>query len=110
MNLLGWWRRKRRKPMITTNSIREKFERFHEANPGVYNTLVKEALNLRERGFKRFSISLLYERVRWLYLIETRGEGFKLNNNYRSEYARLIMKQVPELKGFFRTRPLTRRV
>lgn len=91
-------------------SIRERFEKFHEENPRIYEILVKEALNLKEKGFKQFAISTIYERVRWLYIIETRGEGFKLNNNYRSEYARLIMKQVPELKGFFRTRTLTRSV
>ena len=33
--------------------------------------------------------------------------GFKLNNNYRSRYARLIMEQEADLEGVFQIRELT---
>ena len=32
---------------------------------------------------------------------------FKLNNNYRSFYSRLLMEQEPELAGYFETRTQT---
>lgn len=91
-------------------TIAAEFLEFHKKNPQVYDRLVEQALRLKGHDVEECGISLLFERLRWLYLIQTKGDNFKLNNNYRSEYARLIMKQVPELKGFFKTRTLTRSV
>jgi hypothetical protein len=33
-------------------------------------------------------------------------EEYKLSNDYRSRYARLIMEENEDLRGFFRTRAL----
>jgi len=39
--------------------------------------------------------------------IETQDpDGWKLNNNYTSRYARLVMDECPDLDGFFNTREL----
>jgi len=47
------------------------------------------------------------QRVRWHMEIETRSDdGFKINNDFSSRYARRIMEQEPDLKGFFVTRRL----
>jgi hypothetical protein len=51
---------------------------------------------------KRCSIPLLFERVRWFYMVETTGDeaaDFKINNNFASRYARLIMENEPDLHG-----------
>ena len=39
----------------------------------------------------------------------TDRDGFKLNNNFTSRYARLIEREHPELRGFFRKRRLRAR-
>lgn len=53
-------------------------------------------------GKKRFGIQAVAERIRWEILIETQaGSGFKLPNGILSRYARLIMEQESDLKGFF---------
>lgn len=92
------------------NDIDKQFILFHEDNPHVYLTLVKEARDLRERGWETFGMKCLYERARWLLTMKTRipedMEPYKLNNNYTSRYARLIMQQEPDLKGFFNLRKL----
>ena len=92
------------------DDIDKRFIRFHEENPHVYSTLVQEAVKLRGQGWKHFGLKCLYERARWLITMKTRipddMEPYKLNNNYTSRYARLIMKQEPDLKGFFRLRKL----
>jgi hypothetical protein len=75
---------------------REKFEAFHEANPHVYENLEELAFKLVNRGVKRFGISLLYENLRWHFLMTTAGDSFKLNNSYRSHYARLLIENHPE--------------
>lgn len=81
------------------------FERFHFDNPHVYRKLKQFALEVRSTGRTKYSIDGLFERLRWFYEIETQGgDPFKLNNNYRSRYARLLMANEPTLKGFFETR------
>ncbi|CAB4180862.1 hypothetical protein UFOVP1056_1 [uncultured Caudovirales phage] len=44
--------------------------------------------------------------LRWETAMSTTGDDFKLNNNYRSRYARLIMATCPDLTDVFDTREL----
>jgi hypothetical protein len=87
-------------------SIDTCFERFHEDNPDVYQRLVTLARKLKERGHARCGIKMLFEVLRWQHAMKTVGDDFKLNNNYHSRYARLIMEREPGLDGFFETRGL----
>lgn len=83
------------------------FWKFHNANPKVYRLLVKFARRWREaRGEQAvMGIGQLFERVRWeIALATVEDENFKLNNNHRAFYARLIMDRNAELEGIFRLR------
>lgn len=98
-------------PMVTprrgrAETIQQKFEQFHAANPHVYANLKALALQLKAKGHGRGSIGMLFEVLRHQYQIQTAGDDYKLNNNYRSRYARLLEKQEPSLVGFFETREL----
>ena len=92
---------------LTTESKSEQaFWKFHEANPIVYETLVRYA-----REWKRYNpiskpvgIDLLYARIRWDFNIRTTATGIKLSNNHKPYYARLIMVKEPQLKGIFVTK------
>lgn len=90
-------------------SIEADFRQFHALNPKVYHSLVKLARDLHERGRRRIGIGMLFEVLRWQHAMSTvdPGSEFKLNNNYRSRYARLIMDQEPDLDEIFETRELT---
>lgn len=92
-----------------TLTLREQFEAWHTANPAVYDAIVRIARDLRARGFERCSIALIYERLRWLHAIATRGDWYRLNQNWRSFYARLVMQREPDLAGFFEIRRLRAR-
>lgn len=87
-------------------TIQEKFEAFHEANPAVYSALVRLARTYKRRGQQRGSITQLFEVLRFSASVSTSdgNSGFKLNNNYRSRYARLIMKQEEDLADLFEIR------
>ncbi len=85
-------------------TIAEQFEAFHQDNPHVYLALVRLAMDLVRRGVRQYSINGLFEILRWQYALQTRGEPYRLNNNYRALYARLLMREVPALDGFFETR------
>jgi phage terminase large subunit GpA-like protein len=82
----------------------KRFLEFHRLNPKVYTLLVEGAKKVKAVGYKRYSINTLFEIVRWHNDIDTKGDEFKLNNNHRAFYARMIMKNNPELDGMFRTR------
>ena len=51
------------------------------------------------------SIRAIAHRIRWNRLVETQsGDGFKLNNNHLSFYARKAERENPDLRGFFTER------
>jgi hypothetical protein len=88
-------------------TIQERFERFHQRHPEVFAYLVALCYELRRRGFQHYGIRPLWERARWHFQVEKeQGADFKLNDNYCSRYARFLMKQFPDLNGFFELREL----
>lgn len=89
-------------------TIQRRFEEFHRLNPRVYELLARFAKQLRERGYRHAGIKFLVERVRWEIMMTTADPAseFKINNNYTSRYARLLMLNEPSLRGFFELRRL----
>ena len=90
-------------------SHQQQFETFHARNPWVYEALVKLARDLRQRdGHRLIGIGMLFEVLRWQYWMSTQdpNSSFKLNNNYRSRYARMIMDCEPDLADAFELREL----
>lgn len=84
------------------------FAEFHAENPHVYDALVALARQAKARGHRALGIGMLWEVLRWNRLFDTRrdAEGFKLNNNLRSRYAREIHAREPDLAGIFHLRDL----
>lgn len=85
-------------------SLEARFRVFHAANPHVYVQLRSLALAARRRGVRRIGIGQLFEVLRWNTMLRTRGNEFKLNNDFRAPYARLLMASDPFLAGMFETR------
>lgn len=93
--------------VLLSGSLDARFARFHAAHPEVYEELVRRARYVLARGRDRYSIKTLWEVIRWHFAFERDAEEeFKLNNNYHSRYARLIMLQEPDLADFFEVRIL----
>lgn len=86
----------------------EQFAEFHRENPHVYRNLVKLAQKMAAMGRKRTGICLLYENLRWEFYIHTKVDetDFRLPNDYKPFYARLIMRDNPELADIFETREM----
>lgn len=87
-------------------TIAEAFARFHAQNPHVYDELVMLARRARRAGSRKIGIKMLFEVLRWRHTLRTGGDDFKLNNNYHSYYARVIMAAEPDLAGIFELRRL----
>lgn len=85
--------------------LEEQFWEFHAANPDVYRQLRDLALDMSRRGIRRYGMKGLFEVLRWHHALRTHDpDGFKLNNNYTSFYARLLMDREVALVGFFELR------
>jgi len=84
------------------------FVKFHADHPEVYSELLELARGILKRRRNRWSISSLFEVLRWQRLVNHQTDEsldpFKLCNNYRAFYARLLMLQEPELEDFFNCR------
>lgn len=91
---------------MRNKTIDERFEEFHRENPHVYRELVYLARYWKSRGFKKLGIGMLFEVLRWRRAFQTGESEYKLPNDFRSRYARLIMQQEPDLEGIFETRSL----
>ena len=87
-------------------TISERFEAFHEANPHVARLLAAMALALRAQGRTRYGIKALVEALRYQDAVQTRGDDFRTNSDFTAHYARLLMREHPELEGFFETREI----
>ena len=97
-------------PEATT--IQEHFEQFHERHPEVYVELLRLAQTGVRAGRTKLGIWQLVAVLRWNRSIEglpDEREDYKINNNYASRYARLLMEQNPELEGIFELRRLLAR-
>lgn len=95
-------------PLVSQRSIERQFQEFHDSNPAVYTELVAMARQMKARGYHTIGIELLCAAYRWNRMLNTTADAynFKINNNFTSRYARLIMTQEEDLDGFFQTRTL----
>ncbi|MDO8357256.1 MAG: hypothetical protein Q7U76_12770 [Nitrospirota bacterium] len=89
------------------NELERAYRKWRDSNQKAYDLYVRFAKEALHCG-KRFSISLLTERIRWEAKM-TMGkdeEGYRINNNFRAYLARDLMEQCPELIGIIETRTI----
>lgn len=82
-----------------------KFKEYHSENPEIYHELVELCRRAKRAGRTRLGIKMLFEIIRWNRTLLT-TDDFRLNNNFHSRYARLLMRQEPDLAGMFNLRAL----
>jgi hypothetical protein len=93
--------------VVQMTAIEKKFLAYHHQNPEIYDALVKLARQAKRAGKEKIGIKMLWEVMRWNRFLETNDpDRYKLNNNYPSRYARLIMDQEMDLDGLFDVRKL----
>jgi hypothetical protein len=96
-------RRRTRRPSICT-----KFYRYHRNNPRVADWFLNAARALRDRDRQRYGIAALTEEVRWGNRPAVKPtDDFKISNDLRACYARLVLMRDPSLCGFLTLRPST---
>ena len=83
-----------------------KFLNFHNENKEVYELYKKYALELIESGRNKIGSKMIVERIRWETIIRTKGDIYKINNNYTCYYARLFIREFPRYADRFNFRQL----
>lgn len=89
-------------------SVKLKWWQWHKENPHVYELFKRFTYEAIAKGHDRLSAWLIVNRIRWETMVETRGDDFKISNDFIAYYARLFMHEHPEYDGFFRTKQLRR--
>lgn len=92
---------------ITGATIQERFEAFHAVNPWVLTFLEGRTREWLASGRTRLGIGMLTELLRWEYGRHTTGDVFKISNDYRSRYVRLMIERNPDWAEVFVTKTLT---
>jgi hypothetical protein len=95
-----------RQPDGQAATIQAQFEAFHRLNPWVLRALEALTADYLKRGAHRVGIGMLFEVLRWRYATATEGDEFRLNNNFRSRYVRLLIECHPEWGPAFEVRAL----
>lgn len=80
------------------------FIKFHTANPHVYMALLALALRAYNAGVTKLGIGALVETLRYSASLQTQGDAYKINNNYRPLYARMLVENSPELANLLELR------
>ena len=96
--------------LSSAGSTETRFWRFHHLNPDVLATLAQLANELKNKGHNKGSIAMLFEVFRWEVMKRTTdpSASFKISNDYKPYYARLLMERYPGLKGFFNLKKMSR--
>lgn len=81
------------------------FDRYDRENPRVWDSFRLLAAQVKARGFTHYSANGLFEVMRWHTSVEG-DDQFKVNNNYRPDYARKLEAENADFAGFFRVREL----
>ena len=64
---------------------------FHLDNPKVWELYLQFASDMVHHGHKKLSSEMLINRVRWETMVNTTDKQFKINNNHKPYYARLLL-------------------
>lgn len=87
-------------------TIEERCDAYIAANPHVYRTFCRMALDAQRRGMPRWSAKGIFEVMRYMGFTTLGAESYKLPNDFTSRFSRRAMTDYPALTGFFETREL----
>jgi hypothetical protein len=85
--------------------LQQKVREYHKKHPEVWDLFVRFSFELLEKGYRHYSVSGVFDRIRWEQGVGEDGvSDFKIGNNFKPFYARAFMKKHPEAEGFYRLR------
>lgn len=86
------------------DKLARQWRQSRQDHPEVFARIVEIARELQRRGHTHYSIDGIFHILRWETGLTTGDLGLKVNNNHTAPAARDVMREHPDLAGFFRTR------
>ena len=86
-------------------TLQQQFEAFHAANPQVY-AAIEDLADRWLATHRKLGVKMLMEVARWQLALKTTEQAPRLNNNFTSRYARLLLADHPDWVGRIETRQL----
>lgn len=88
-------------------TLDERFRLWVWANEPVVELFLRFAREAKQAHHGHFGIKAIAERVRWeVFIYRKEADPYKINNDYVSRLARLLIERDPSLAGMFRFRKL----
>jgi hypothetical protein len=84
--------------------LERRFARWAKDNPDVLAEFERRTMALYRAGQRRIGAKQVAEVVRYFGAVQSKGDRYKLNNNYTALLARLVIYRHPELAGAIETR------
>jgi hypothetical protein len=78
----------------------DNFRKFHRNNPMVFHRVVIACKELMEAGKKHYNIETILGVIRYDIDVNTVGDQFKINNNYKPFYSRMLMAYMGNFDFF----------
>ncbi|USN15546.1 hypothetical protein KIKIMORA_04280 [Brevundimonas phage vB_BpoS-Kikimora] len=91
---------------MTTVTKFDRWRRWDKANPEFYAAWKDYAQEALQAGVPKISGWLLANRIRWDCDIQTKGDAFKVPNDFIAYFVRLWIAEHPNHARFFECRPL----
>lgn len=88
--------------LTSFDACKKRWWAWHEENPEFYRLFCRFTEELLANGHTNGSHWLIMNRIRWETYLKTRGDAYKIRNDFIAFYARQWMHQHPEHAGFFR--------
>lgn len=88
-------------------TLQERFEEFDQAHPEVYREFRRLAFRVLKAGIRHYGAGALFEVLRFRSVVSGKPEEpFKINNSYRSRYARKLAQEDARFARLFEFREL----
>jgi hypothetical protein len=85
------------------DELLERFWEYHIENPWVYGAF-KRLAHKMARVRDRYGAPSIIQKIRWDHDVTTRGDSFKINNDYGALYARMLIAEDSSFEDFFELR------
>lgn len=88
--------------------LQQKFDAWIEANPNFWRMFCEFTFELTRANIHKSSAWLVCNRIRWETALITRGNPYKISNDFIALLSRKFMQEFPEHQGFFQTKEMLR--
>jgi hypothetical protein len=86
----------------TDPKLLKRWKRYNANNPWVFPKFLELARELKREGFEECSGWLIVNQIRWQVYRSTKGDTFKISNDYVAILTRIAIYKYPdEFEGFF---------